>query len=100
MFLYQGNTLTEITTTTDLTKLGNVTFSDLKSLPFLALNYKGYSILRNSTSMCGDFGGDCEKFLNHHLNIYWKNEHCISDFKCEHLSSFESHVCTPEEITQ
>ena len=69
MFQYQGNSFTEITTTADLIKLKNVTFSDLKSLPFLAPNYKGEKILRTSKTMCGEFGGDCFKFLNHHLKI-------------------------------
>ena len=50
--------------------------------------------------MCPEFDGDYFKFAKKYVKFEWINGECSSDFgKCTQ-KTFESRVCTPDEITQ
>ena len=63
MFLYLNNSNSENTTIAKLDKIGNVTMSEMKTLPLVGLYYKGDEVPRQSMIMCKEFGGDCFKFV-------------------------------------
>ena len=52
-------------------------------------------------TMCGgEFGGDCFQFVKKHLKIEWKNYFCETTVLACSETKAESHICTPQEITQ
>ena len=50
--------------------------------------------------MCNETMGDCQKFVEKYLKIEWISMYCVNDSSCPIKDTYESHVCTPEEITQ
>ena len=100
MFLNQGNTVLDATTLTDLDKLGNISLSQMKTLPFVGPYYKGKIVPRTSDEMCGgEFGGDCLKFVQKYLKFEWYNTRCEKFGESCSKSIFKSHICTAEEIS-
>ena len=73
--------------------------SEMKTIPFIAPYYKGQVIPRYSMSMCKEFDGDCHKFAKKYIKFQWQNGVCESSAPCK-WTNYESHVCSPEEITQ
>ena len=100
MFSYKGNSIQENNTTADLKAIGKVKLSDMKTLPFVAPYYKGALVPRTSMKMCGEFGGDCFQFVNKYKKYEWINRYCESEFAECTNEVYESHVCTPNEISQ
>ena len=51
-------------------------------------------------TMCGKFGGDCFKFVTYYKKYKWINQLSETLGGKVFDEIFESHVCTPQEITQ
>jgi hypothetical protein len=71
MFNYLNNSISSNSTEADLVKLGSVTLEDIDSIPMYNLRYKGKNLRRESKEVCGEFGGDCFKFAEKYLHMYW-----------------------------
>jgi len=73
MFNYQANVISENTTSSNFTDIGNITLSEMGTLPFIYPYYKGQMVQRESMEMCKEFDGDCFKFIKKYLKIEWIN---------------------------
>ena len=76
----------------------------MKVMPFFSIYYKGDIVPRESQSLCGEFGGDCFKFVSKFLKLQWidmvvKNNKDWLNSKL-HEKVHNSHICTPAEITE
>jgi len=96
---YLANIITTSLTAADFKEIGVVSLKTIDATPFYNFYYKNTIVKRNDPVMCGEFGGDCYKFVNNYLKIRWINGHEENDEEWV-TQDFEGHVCRPDEITE
>jgi hypothetical protein len=70
----------------------------MKTIPFYGFFYNNVWIKRHDPVLCANFGGDCMQFVYKYFDIYWIDgqEKAVGGWT---QNEYQSHICTPEEIT-
>lgn len=55
----------------DFNEIGEVSLQDMRTIPFIKLQFRAQDVKRNDTTMCKETHGDCLQFVNKYLNISW-----------------------------
>ena len=71
MFLYLGNSINIYETETNFEKIGNISLTEMQTLPFYLIYYKGNVLKRTNHEQCKETNGDCFEFMKKYLIFEW-----------------------------
>ena len=89
--MYEGDSVNIYQTNTDFQKIGNISLSEMKTLPFYSIYYKGNMLKRTDDVHCKETGGDCFEFMNKYLIFNWQQWN--SDRTTYQETNFKPHIC-------
>ena len=71
MVTYQGTQVLNNETVIQPESLGNLSFEDMKVVPFVGFYYKSELLPLFDKEVCKETGGDCYKMIQKYLKIVW-----------------------------
>ena len=92
MFKFHDPKITTFESSNDLESLREISFSEMKSLPFLQFKYKGELIMRDNTILINAI----EKYLSVVFSVQEWKSNSLAGF----INNTKGTPCTPEQVTQ